>query len=135
MIRKLAIGITAALAATFLTAGPAFAFHCYNASRSDQGNAGAANGQALVSISELLADPEFVGLCPAGVTHVVEGLEDAGFPGDIVLNFRTLMAQGLEKNGKGEEKLHDGQGIDHLSAEFEGVADELIGEAFGICAD
>jgi hypothetical protein len=28
------------------------------------------------------------------------------------------MAGGLELNGKGEEKLHDGQAIDHLSDEF-----------------
>ena len=41
----------------------------------------------------------------------------------------------VEKNGKGEEKLHDGQGIDHLSEEFFAAADALIGPAFGLCEE
>jgi hypothetical protein len=43
----------------------------------------------------------------------------------------TIMASGLE--GKHEDKLHDDSGIDHLSEEFIAAADELIGEAFGLC--
>jgi len=43
------------------------------------------------------------------------------------------MAQGLEKNGKGEDLLHDGKGIDHLDEQFFATVDGLIGEAFALC--
>jgi len=62
----------------------------------------------------------------------VAGLEDAGFRTDVLINFRTLMARGLESQH--EEKLNDGSGIDHLSEEFFATVDPLIGQAFGICA-
>jgi hypothetical protein len=51
----------------------------------------------------------------------------------VLINFRTLMAQGLERTGK-EDMLHDEKGIDHLSDEFFATVDPLIGEAFEICA-
>lgn len=120
-----------AFVAIALTAGTSGAFFCYNASRSEQGNAGAANGQALASVEEFLAGE--LGLCPAGVQHVVSGLEAEGFRTDVVINVNTIMAGGLEKNEKGAEKLDDEQGIDHLSEEFFATADPLIGEAFGLC--
>lgn len=123
----------AAIAAVALTGGSAFAFECYNASRSDTGNANAANG-AQYSLAEVLADPEFVGLCPEGVDFVLAGLEAEGIDTGVLINFNALMAGGLEKNGKGGEKLHDGKGIDHLGEEFFAVADPLIGEGFGLCA-
>jgi len=37
------------------------------------------------------------------VEAVLAGLEEAGYDTDIVIHWRTLMAQGLEKNGKGEK--------------------------------
>jgi hypothetical protein len=86
-----------AVVAAMLTTASAFAFECYNASRSDQGNASAgANSNALMSLDKILADPEIVGLCPAGVDHVIQGLEDAGFRTDQLINFHALMAGGLE---------------------------------------
>ena len=91
----------------------------------------AARANALFSIEEILTDPEIVGLCPDGVQFVLDGLEDAGFRTDVLINFRTLMARGLETTHP--EKLHDGSGIDHLSEEFFGTIDPLIGEAFGLC--
>jgi hypothetical protein len=134
MIKRLLFGGAAAVVAIVLTGGSAFAFECYNASRSATGNEhGGGNG--LASIAEILANPEIVGLCPAGVDHVIEGLDDQGFKTDVLINQHTLMAGGLEKNGKGEDLLHDGQGIDHLSDAFFEAADTLIGEGFEICAD
>ena len=133
MFRKMVIAGAAAFAAVALTGGSAFAFECFNASRSEQGNANAAGSEALSSLEEILADPEVVGLCPAGVDHVIAGLEELGFETDALINFHALMAGGLEKNGKGEDKLHDGQGIDHLGAEFFAAVDPLIGEGFGLC--
>jgi len=81
----------------------------------------------------LITDPTFeIGLCPEGAAFVIAGLDEQGFKADVLINFRTLMASGLEKTGK-EDKLHDGQGIDHLSAEFFAAVDPLIGAGFGLC--
>jgi hypothetical protein len=123
-------GIAAAL--MIGSAMPANAFECYNAMRSALGNMSAAKASALVSFQEILADPDIVGLCPEGVEFVIAGLEEAGFRTDVLINFRTVMAQGLEQTHP--EKLQDGSGIDHLSEEFFATVDPLIGEAFGICA-
>lgn len=112
-------------------AAPAGAFQCYNAVRSAQGNASAASSRALVSFEQILADPDIVGLCPDGVDFVLDGLEAAGFRTDVLINFNTLMASGLERTHPG--KLHDGRGVDHLSDEFFDTVDPLIDEGFGIC--
>jgi hypothetical protein len=121
-----------ATAVLVASAAPAAAFECYNAVRSAQGNQSAAGANALLSIEEILADPEIVGLCPEGVEFVVAGLEAEGFRTDVLINFRTLMARGLERTHP--EKLHDGSGVDHLSQEFFATVDPLIGQAFGMCA-
>jgi hypothetical protein len=113
--------------------GSASAFECYNASRSARGNEAAARAPALASFEEILG--EEVGLCPEGIEHVIAGVEAEGFKTDSLINFRTLMAGGLEKNGKGGELLHNGKGIDHLGEEFFAVADPLVGEGFEICAE
>ena len=121
-----------ATAVLVASAAPAAAFECYNAVRSAQGNQSAAGANALMSIEEILADPEVVGLCPEGVEFVVAGLEAEGFRTDVLINFRTLMARGLERTHP--EKLRDGSGVDHLSEEFFATVDPLIGQAFGMCA-
>ena len=112
-------------------AAPAGAFECYNAVRSAQGNQSAARSNALFSFEEILSDPEIVGLCPEGVQAVLTGLEAEGFRTDVLINFRTLMARGLEKTHP--EKLQDGSGVDHLSDEFFATVDPLIEQAFGMC--
>jgi|SRR5687767_2841879 hypothetical protein len=134
MRKRFLVGATA-IAATLVigSATPANAFECYNAMRSAQGNMSASKAKALVSIQEILADPEIVGLCPEGVEFVVAGLEEAGFRTDVLINFRTLMAGGLERTHP--DKLHDGSGIDHLSEDFFATVDPLIEEAFGLCAE
>ena len=133
MKQRLLIAVAAAFLALFMGAS-AYAFECYNTQRSDQGNASAgANSRGLLSLERILADPNIVGLCPAGVEHVIGGLEDAGYRTDVLINFHTVMAQGLEKAGH-EAQLQDGKGIDHLTEQFFEVADALIGEGFGICA-
>jgi hypothetical protein len=124
-----AAGIATAVLVAF--AAPAGAFECYNAVRSAQGNQSAAGSNALFSFEEILSDPEIVGLCPDGVEFVLAGVEAAGFRTDVLINFRTLMAGGLERNHP--EKLQDGSGIDHLSEDFFATVDPLIGQAFGMC--
>ena len=49
LIRKLGGSVLALTAAIALTGSSAFAFECYNASRSDQGNAAAAKAPALTA--------------------------------------------------------------------------------------
>jgi hypothetical protein len=133
MRKRLAIRAAAiATAALIAFAAPAGAFECYNAIRSAQGNMSAAQSNALFSFEEILSDPEIVGLCPEGVQFVLAGLEEEGFRTDVLINFRTLMASGLERTHP--EKLQDGSGVDHLSEEFFATADLLIGQAFGMCA-
>ena len=132
MISRLVVVSLAAFVALFAVAST-YAFECYNTSRSDQGNVSAAKAPALQSLAEILADPEVVGLCPAGVEDVLAGLEEAGYDPNTLIHWRTLMAQGLEKNGKGEDLLHDGKGIDHLDEQFFATVDGLIGEAFALC--
>jgi hypothetical protein len=132
MRRSLVRAVGVATAALVGLAAPAGAFECYNALRSAQGNMSAAKSSALVSFEEILGDPEIVGLCPEGIEHVLDGLEAAGFRTDVLINFRTLMASGLERTHP--EKLQDGSGIDHLSEEFFATVDPLIEQGFEICA-
>jgi hypothetical protein len=133
-MRKVLLSGILAFMAVMLTMGSALAFECYNTQRSDRGNAQAARSPALQSPQEILGDPEIVGLCDEGVDYVIEGLQDAGYRTNILINFRALMAGGLERTETGELLLNDGKGIDHLSEEFFEVADGLIGEGFALCA-
>ena len=132
MRKRLAMRVAGIATAVLITsAAPAGAFECYNAMRSAQGNMSAARSNALFSFEEILSNPEIVGLCPDGVQFVLAGLEEAGFRTDVLINFRTLMASGLERTHP--EKLQDGSGVDHLSEEFFATVDPLIGQAFGMC--
>jgi hypothetical protein len=135
VIRKTSVAAVAIMAVLALTCTSALAFECYNASRSERGNAAVAeHSGAFASLGDILADPEIVGLCPAGVEFVLAGLEALDYRTDVLINVRALMAAGLEGAPKGEELLHDGKGIDHLSEAFFTDADALIGEAFAtIC--
>lgn len=135
MIRRAWLSVGAGLLMLAVSASSVFAFECYNASRSDTGNAAAgAHSNGLMSFERILADPNIVGLCPAGVDFVLAAVEaDGRYRTDVLINSHTLMAGGLEKNGK-TEKLHDGRGIDHLGAEFFAFVGPLVGQGFGICA-
>jgi len=115
-IRKVLMSVSIATVAFVMAGSSVFAFECYNANRSDQGNASAAGSPALISLEDALI--MFCGVDPDDIGGIVEELEDEGFETDFLINGHALMAGGLEKNGKGEGKLHDGQGIDHLSDEF-----------------
>lgn len=114
--RKLVIGVPVVITAIAMSGGTAFAFECYNASRSDRGNDAAAASQALVSLDEALQ--LFCGLSEDEADAIIEQMEAMEFETDFLLNGHALMAGGLERNGTGEEKLHNGQAIDHLTDEF-----------------
>lgn len=116
MFRNLFAIAATATATIALSGSAALAHECYNASRSAQGNAAAAKSQALVSGEEALA--MFCGLDAETADSILQQLGEQGFATDFLINSHAMMAGGLEKNGKGEEKLHDGQAIDHLGEEF-----------------
>lgn len=115
-VKKLTITVATVTTAFALTGGSALAFECFNASRSAQGNAAAAGSPALISAEEALM--MFCGLSAADAAEAIAAMEDLGFDMGFLINGHALMAGGLEKNGKGGEKLQDGKGIDHLSGEF-----------------
>jgi|GEM_PF-6587063 len=127
--RKLSAVALAAVGALSLTAGSAFAFECYNASRSDQGNAAAAKAPALISAEEALG--MFCGLDSEAAAEVIAAMEADGFDMDFLINGQTLMAGGLERNPKHAAKLDDSQGIDHLSDEFFIALFTLVPECAG----
>ncbi|WP_156409719.1 hypothetical protein [Nocardioides sp. Soil796] len=109
------VGTTTALLILGVTG--ASAHECYNASRSDTGNANAVNGQAMVSYGELLAE-----LCPAGAAIVEGAVAANGFDTDgILVNSNALMGGGRQAT--------DGQAIDYLPTWFS----ESVGAAFGTC--
>lgn len=60
----------------------------------------------------------FCSLSSAEAREVIAAMQALGFYTDFLINGHALMAGGLEKNGKGDEKLHDGRQFDHLSDEF-----------------
>ena len=101
-----------------MLASSAFAHYCYNASRSEKGNAGAANSAAWMPVADLLAG-EF-GLCDEEIDYVLEG-----YPKGMLVHGRTVLAQGAE----GTEVVSDGKGIDHADV------DAIIARVFTIPDD
>ena len=117
MLRRVTTLTGAAAALLMLGATGASAHECYNASRSEAGNAHAVNGQALVSYDELLGL-----LCPDGAAVVESAVTANSFDTHgILVNANALMGAGVQPT--------DGRGIDYLPAWFS----ESIGTAFGTC--
>lgn len=121
-MRRILVTAGATMTTLLLTAGPALAHECYNASRSDTGNTHAAAGQGLSSFDELLND-----LCPAGDTLVMDAVAATGFDTDgVLVNIHTVMGGGAAAQGL---KTTDGHDIDYLPGELTAA----IGAAFGAC--
>lgn len=109
------VGTTVALLALGTTS--AAAHECYNASRSDTGNAHAVNGQGLSSIDEL-----YDILCDEGDALVQDAIDAAGFdPDGVLVNVNALMGAGKQAT--------DGRAIDYLPPEVS----QAIGMSFGVC--
>lgn len=122
MLRRILVASGAAAVTILLTTGPAMAHECYNASRSDTGNAHAANGQGLSSFDELLG-----ALCDEGDALVLAAVADTGFDTEgVLVNVNAVMGGGALENGN---KSTDGSDIDYLPGQVTGA----IGAAFGTC--
>lgn len=119
-IRKAAVSLFAVTLTVVIGGGSALAHECYNASRSAKGNEAAANSPAFFSIDFALT--AFCGIeDEARRAEVKAALEDEGYPTDILIHSRTLMAGGVTKNDKNAHLLSDGKGIDHLGEGFFGT--------------
>jgi len=117
MMRRLTTLVATTVALLIVTATGAAAHECYNASRSDTGNANAVNGQGLVSYDELLEE-----LCPAGDAIVEAAVAANDFDTEgILVSPNALMGNHAQET--------DGRAIDYLP----GWLSESIGAAFGTC--
>lgn len=109
------VGTTVALLALGTTS--AAAHECYNASRSDTGNAHAVKGQGLSSLDEL-----YDILCPEGDALVQAAVAEADLDADgVLVNVNALMGAGKQAT--------DGRAIDYLPPSVS----QAIGMSFGIC--
>lgn len=123
-VRRSAVVGAAVLA---LAAAPtaAFAHECYNASRSDQGNAGAAHAPVweTVPIAAIFAEGHlFLGGDPLTETQVADAVTMAaaqGIPTEVTIfvGKKTIGQDGRAYTEGG--KAVDGQGIDWFFAKYE----------------
>jgi len=130
--RKLFAAPVLALGLVVGSSSSAYAFHCINASRSAQGEAGAAksNGWFTLTLTDLFTDAvenfEEFGLPEADLSQVpamVAAAEAAGVPSSFTVNAHTTAAQGTLKK-EGAKQADDGKGIDFFDAVY---LDRLIG--------
>ena len=121
-----------------LTGGTAFAYHCYNASLSDQGRAQMGNSAAFYTVKGVLVD--LCGIEEHTADAIIQTLitdYDSGYEYDPVLisnveiSIVAHMAGGFEMwhSPNAEELWHDGKGIDHLGPDLETVSADLIAAA------
>ncbi|KNX36242.1 hypothetical protein [Luteipulveratus halotolerans] len=127
-----AVGIAAGLVAG--TAGGALAHECFNASRSDQGNAMAGTkSQAWASVPLHVVLTEFIGLPEPLAACVEEKAPAAGIPSSFV--FGIKQAQGQDgviaehnKNMDAKGLGSNGKGIDHGELAYGDAIGALIGQ-------
>ncbi len=135
--------ISLALASLLAVAIPASAlgFECINTSRSDQGNAGAAqsNGWVTLPLAELFAFaifivdndlesefglPELPPRSPEQIPTMASLALAAGVPDGFLVNAHAVAAGGVHRNGDPSGVLSNGRGIDHFPDAY---GEELIG--------
>jgi hypothetical protein len=127
MFKRFARATVLATALIALTAGATFAHECFNASRSEQGNAGAANSGnwATESVAELFGVIHFfeipgveTALTPAQQEVAFETATEMGVPSNVTIFVGkiTIGANGNAFTDGG--KAADGKGIDHFFAAY-----------------
>ena len=109
-ITRTVIALTVPLALGLASAGPAAAYDCFNASRSDQGNTGAATSKNWYSVPEFLA---FVGLTPDQIAAAMPVIEaDSRVPDGLTVFFNWQHVSELATKMR-EDLATNGHGIDH----------------------
>jgi hypothetical protein len=127
-LTNVAAGVALAAAGVLATGAAAYAHECFNPNRSEQGNAGASNSEAWLTVhfAELTA-----GLEEAVAECVLDAYAATGAPESF-----TIMVKGaVDKFGTippgnpHEEKAGDGKGIDEIFAAY---GAEIVG-SFEAC--
>lgn len=134
---KKRITAVAALAAAVVLVVPAgaLAHECYNPSRSDQGNEGAANSQRWLTIqtAEFFASAhEFLPVGPLSEAQIAEAVKLAQAQG-IPTSFTIFVGSKTIGEGTPAALKHaaDGKGIDHI---FAAHGDALVAIVFAVAA-
>ena len=142
--RRLVLGATLATFATLSIAGVAAAHECYNASRSDKGDANAAtksNAWTWASevvlafvIPDIVSDPD--GLTPDELAEALAIVEEERAAGVAVYELdRALLSRATAASGAyGKPQSSDGKGIDHATLNLDQF-EPLIGHLIGIYVD
>lgn len=137
MIRKtvLTLALTAGIVAA--TPGAALAHECFNASRSETGNANAThsgNWETLTLEHLYETVHEFVGgrpLTPQEVDQAVGMATAQGVPSSFTVFHGGMLPRSTGTNATGT-KISDGKGIDHFAS---GYGDTLIGIYFALVSE
>ena len=136
MFKRFARAGVLAIALVALTASATFAHECYNASRSEKGNAGAAHSPnwSTESVAELFTVIHFFGIPGVDQALTAEQAEVAfeaalemGVPAEVTIfvGKHTIGANGTAFTEGG--KAADGKGIDHF---FLAHGEALVGAYF-----
>jgi len=110
LARRMLTVMGATVMALLLTASAAFAHICYNASRSDTGNANATHSAVFGSGTEFLEILHFVGCSAEANALEAALLADDLEPANVLVHEGVVMASGTV----GTFQSTDGRGIDHL---------------------
>jgi len=121
-------GIALAAAGVLASGTAAFAHECFNPNRSEQGNAGASNSQAwlTVHIEELT-----MGLPEADADCVLDAYAATGAPMSFTIMVKGAVGQDgtIASNNPHADKAGDGKGIDQI---FAAHGDDIVG-SFAEC--
>ena len=115
-LTNIGAGVALAAAAVLGTGAAAYAHECFNPNRSEEGNAGASNSEAWLTVhfAELTA-----GLPEADAECVLEAYTATGAPTSFTIKIKGANGQGGTlgaNNPNRETKAADGQGIDEIFA-------------------
>ena len=121
--------VAATLAILTFGAGAASAHECFNASRSDQGNASVAahsNAWEQVSLDTILT--QFIGV-PQPVADCVEAQAPAaGIPSSFVFGGKQSASTGvIAENNPNTQLFSNGKGVDHAEDAYGAALGALIG--------
>jgi hypothetical protein len=132
-MKKIIIAGVAAAVLALGGVGSAFAHECFNASRSDQGNAGASSSKVwlTVQIADFYSDPE-LGLTEQQAAQATQLALDAGVPSSVTIFIGThTIAEGTPSMSL-LGHASDGQGIDHF---FDAYGAQLVGALCTVAPD
>ncbi|MBM7503256.1 hypothetical protein ACFPER_07220 [Agromyces aurantiacus] len=130
-LTSIGAGVALAAAGVLASGAAAYAHECYNADRSEQGNAGASHSQAWWTLDVAAALTEE--LSPDDAECVLEAYEATGAPTSFTIMVKGAVGQDgtIASKNPHEEKASDGSGIDEIFANY---GAEIVGsyEACGL---